>query len=52
MGNIARKFLCAPLTTVQSEWLFYGVGNLYDEQKNSPEHAEMLLSIKYKYLFD
>ena len=55
LGNMVRKFLRAPPTSVPSKRLFSGVGNLYNEQRNrlSPEHAEMLLSIKYnKCLFD
>ena len=52
---MVKKFLSAPPTSVPSKRLFSGIGNLNDEQRNrlSPEHAEMLLSIKYsKYLFD
>ena len=55
LGNMAQRFLSATPTSVPSERLFYGVGNLHNEKRSrlSPEHAEMLLSIKYnKHLVD
>ena len=48
LSKIARKYLCAPPTTVASERLFSGTGDIYDDKRNrlAPDNAEMLLFIK------
>ena len=48
LTKIAQKYLCAPPTSVPSERLFSGAGNIYDDKRNrlAPENAETLLFIK------
>jgi hypothetical protein len=45
---VARRYLCAPSTSVASERLFNATGNIYSDKRHNliPEKAEMLLFIK------
>lgn len=54
-ANLARKFLCIPATSVQSERLFSATGRLISDLRNRllPEHAESLVFLnKNQDLFE
>ena len=46
--KLSQRYLSAPPTSVPSERLFSGAGEIYDPKRNrlAPERAEMLLFIK------
>lgn len=48
LAKIAQKYLSAPPSSVASERLFCGTGDVYDDKRNrlAPQKAEMLLFIK------
>ena len=48
LAKLSQKYLSAPPTSVPSERLFSGAGEIYDPKRNrlAPERAEMLLFIK------
>ena len=48
MAQLARKYLSAPCTSVESERLFSAAGHMMTEERNrlACEKAEMLLLIK------
>lgn len=48
LAATARKFLCAPCTSVESERLFSTASNIVDEKRNrlTPERAEMLIFMR------
>ncbi|XP_053285395.1 zinc finger BED domain-containing protein 4-like [Pleuronectes platessa] len=48
LARIARKYLCAPCTSVDSERLFSSVAHVLDEKRNrlAPDKAEMLIFVK------
>jgi hypothetical protein len=47
--EVARRYLAAPSTSVASERLFSGAGELYSDSRTrmNPDKADMLLFIKY-----
>ena len=51
LAKIAQPCLCAPPTSVASERLFSGAGEIYDDRRSrlAPEKAEMLLIIKNSF---
>lgn len=48
LAKLAQRYLSVPPTSVPSERLFSGAGEIYDPKTNrlAPERAEMLLFIK------
>ena len=48
LAQMARKYLCAPCTSVDSERLFSTVAHVLDEKRNrlSSDKAEMLVFVK------
>ena len=51
LSKLAQQYLCAPPTTVASERLFSGAGDVYDDKRNrlAPDNAELLLFIKNNF---
>ncbi|CAM4293618.1 unnamed protein product, partial [Leuciscus chuanchicus] len=48
LGPAARKYLCAPCTSIDSEWLFSVASDVIDDKRNrmDGEKAEMLIFVK------
>lgn len=51
LKEVALKFLCAPPSSVESERVFSGLGNVYTDKRNrlSADHAHMQLFLSYTY---
>ena len=51
LAKVSRRYLPSPATSVHSERLFSGAGEIYDEKQSwlQPELAESLLMIKYNF---
>ena len=51
LAKLAQRYLSAPPTTVPSEQLFAGAGEIYYDRRNrlAPERAEILLFIKSNF---
>jgi hypothetical protein len=49
---LARKFLCVPPTSIESERVFSAMGAIYDDKRQSlsEEHAHHQLFLRYIYL--
>lgn len=54
LKDLARKYLCAPSSSVESERVFSALGKIYDDQRDrlSEEHAHMQLFLRYIYTKD
>lgn len=51
---MARKYLCAPPSSIESERVFSALGDVYDDKRHrlSEEHAHQQLFLHYIYLKD
>ena len=54
LSRLAKKFLCAPISTIYSERVFSEIGNIYNNKKNSlsPENVEKLVFLHHNLLYN
>ena len=54
LSRLARKFLCAPSSTVYSQCVFSETGNIYNNKRNSlsPENVEKLVFLHHNLLYN